>query len=268
MLDLVARLAHRAEVVEDPEGAPLGRNHQVVALDLQVGDRRDRQVELERLPVGAVVERDVEAELGAGVEQPLARRVLAHDAHEVVGRNAVLAVGQQIPVGAVVVGAEDVRPEVVEPVVVHRDEGAPRVLRRRLDHVDRRPLGHRLGRHVLPGGAVVARDVHQAVVAAGPEQAGRLRRDLEGEDRVVDLDAGVVPGDRAAGVALLALVVARQVGADDRPALPLVGRAMDDVGSGVEHVRVVRRDANRRVPLEAVLQVLGGLADAPSAARA
>ena len=40
--------------------------------------------------------------------------------------------------------------------------------------------------------AVVARQMQQAVVAARPQQARRDRRFLEREDRVVDLDAGVV----------------------------------------------------------------------------
>ena len=55
-----------------------------------------------------------------------------------------------------------------------------------------------------------------------------LRRLGEREDRAVELDAGVVAGDRAAGPVLLRLVVARQVGADRRPASgrrPACGRA-------------------------------------------
>ena len=66
--------AQRREVVQDPDRAAVRAGDQVGPLDQQVVDRRDRQVELEALPVRAVVERDVEAGLGAGVEQPLAAR--------------------------------------------------------------------------------------------------------------------------------------------------------------------------------------------------
>jgi len=53
--------------------------------------------------------------------------------------------------------------------------------------------------------------VDQAVVRAGPDRS-RLQGGLgDGEDRAVILDAGVVLGDRAAGGALLRLVVARQI---------------------------------------------------------
>ena len=78
-------LLQRQHVVHDEEPAPHRREHEVAVVDADVGHRRDRQVLLERLPVGAVVERDEEAELGARVEQPLAARVLAdHARGEVV----------------------------------------------------------------------------------------------------------------------------------------------------------------------------------------
>src|SRR6185503_15038609 len=102
--------------------------------------------------------------------------------------------------------------------------------------------------------------MQQAVVAAGPEQPGGDRRFLEREDRVVDLDAGVVLGHAALSrVVLLRLVVPRQVRADDVPGLPAVGGAVDELRRHVDDVRVVRRHADRRVPLEAVLHVGGAL---------
>src|SRR6185437_11586240 len=79
-------------------------------------------------------------------------------------------------------------------------------------------------------------------------------------DRVVDLDAGVVAGHAAgARVVLLRLVVARQVRADRRPRLPAVGRLVHELRRRVDDVGVVRRHADRRVPLEAVLHVGGAL---------
>src|SRR6185369_17797824 len=75
-----------------------------------------------------------------------------------------------------------------------------------------------------------------------------------------DLDAGVVAGERPAGPFLLRLVVARQVGADRVPVHAVVGRAEQHLGAVIEHVLVMRRDRDRRGPLESVLAVFGAVA--------
>src|SRR4029078_13034598 len=75
------------------------------------------------------------------------------------------------------------------------------------------------------------------------------------------VDSVVVRGHAAlARVVLLRLVVPRQVRADDVPGLPAVGGAVDELRRHVDDVGVGRRDARRRVPLEAVLHVGGALA--------
>src|SRR5262249_60645882 len=108
----------------------------------------------------------------------------------------------------------------------------------RIDAEDGAPLGQLLGRDVVPRLAGVARDVHEAVVAAGPEQTLGDVRLGQREDGAVDLDAGVVAGDRTAGPLLLGLVVARQVRACRLPRLAAVGRLEQDVGRVVQHRRV------------------------------
>ena len=98
-------LAQGAESVQDPEAAPVGGDDEVVAVDLEVAHGDARQVELQRLPVVAVVERDVHAELGGGVQQAPPRRVLADRVDEV----AVADAGHdQLPVPAAVAGAVEV----------------------------------------------------------------------------------------------------------------------------------------------------------------
>src|SRR4029077_20544241 len=102
--------------------------------------------------------------------------------------------------GLAVVGrAIEIGTEVVELVAGGREVGSPLLEGAGLDAVDHRPLGEALRRHVLPGLAAVARDVDEAVVRAGPEDAGSEGGLGGGEDRVVVLDAGVVLGDRTAG---------------------------------------------------------------------
>ena len=123
--DIVRQLVERRQVVQDPEGTALGGQDQILLVDHQVGDRRHREVELQRLPVPPVVERDEHPVFGAGVEESLPVRVLAHHPHELVGRDPVRPVGEEFPAFAEVVGTEHVGPEVVEPEADHRDEGAP-----------------------------------------------------------------------------------------------------------------------------------------------
>ena len=60
-------LLERRQIVENPESAPLRRDHEVLMRHLDIGDRRHRQVHLERLPVPAVIERNVNAEFRSRV---------------------------------------------------------------------------------------------------------------------------------------------------------------------------------------------------------
>ncbi len=109
---------------------------------------------------------------------------------------------------------------------------------------------------LLQRGAVVPRDVHQAVVAPGPDDARLERRFGNREDRAVELDPGVVAGDRPARPFLFALVVARQVGADGLPGLTAVRGSEEHVGGVVDRLGIVRRDHDGGGPLEAVAKVL------------
>src|SRR5206468_657280 len=112
-------------------------------------------------------------------------------------------------------------------------------------------------RHIRPGLATVARHVHEAVVTPRPDQPPPrilgARRDHE--HGAVVLDAGVVLRDRATRRTLLRLVVARQVAGNGLPTLAFVGGAEDDIGAGVEHAGIERREHDGKRPLEAVLQV-------------
>src|SRR5947199_10875418 len=104
----------RREIVEDPEGAALSGENEILVSDLDVGDRRGRQIQLEGLPVCAVIERDVDPELGARIEQTGTVRVFAHYARGLVGSNSIFAVCEPLPRFAEVIGAVDVRREVAE----------------------------------------------------------------------------------------------------------------------------------------------------------
>ncbi len=246
------------QVVEDPERAAVGGEDQLVVLDHQVMDGDGRQVEAQRVPGGAVVGREGDAVLGAQEEPAALRGVLAHGVQEEVRRQ--LAV-EALPGASEVAGLPQVGAQVVEAVGVDDDVGGAGVEMGRFDADDRAPLRqavHAAG-DVGPGLAAVAGDVHQAVVRARPDETFLDRRLGHREDRAVDLHAGVVAGDRAAGPGLFRLVVARQVRADRRPGLAAVGTAEEHVGGVIDHLGVVGRDGDRGGPLEAVFQVFAAV---------
>ena len=95
----------------------MGRGNEVIVFDCQVVDRRSRQVQLQRLPVRAIVGREVHSRLRARVEQALHLGVFAHRSHVSAGGNAV---GDASPRLAEVVGLVDQRIEVVQLVAVDR----------------------------------------------------------------------------------------------------------------------------------------------------
>ena len=191
-------LPQRRDVVQDPERAPHRRRDEIAVVDLEVGDRRRRQILLQRLPVLALVERHVRALQRAGVEQSFLLGILAHDVHRLIRRDAVRAVGQQRPVRAVVVRHVEVRLEVVQVHPVHGDVRGSLAVRRILDRVHA-PAGRQpRRRHVLPRLAVVARHPDRAVVRSGPEHAGLEPRRAHRVERRVHFFAGHVARDRLA----------------------------------------------------------------------
>ena len=59
------------DVVEYAERSSLRRGDEVVVFDREIGDGDDRQVELQRLPLHAVVRRVLDADLGSANSRPL-----------------------------------------------------------------------------------------------------------------------------------------------------------------------------------------------------
>ncbi|MES4787670.1 MAG: hypothetical protein C4294_19780, partial [Nitrospiraceae bacterium] len=55
-------------------------------------------------------------------------------------------------------------------------------------------------------------------------------------------------------------VVARQIAADLRPTVPLIGGSKNALRRGVEHIRIMRRKHQRRDPLKAMGKIGGAVA--------
>src|SRR2546425_5996147 len=96
-----------------------------------------RQIHLEWLPMGAIIERNKNAELGSGVKQTFALGIFAHGVH-------IRAIGNSIyncvPVFSQVCCSENVRLEVVEFMSIDRDISTVAVVRRSFDQVNSAPL--------------------------------------------------------------------------------------------------------------------------------
>ncbi len=179
----VRRVAQRRDVVEDPEAAAVRGDDEVVAVHLDVAHGRHRQVELQRLPLRAVVVRDVHPLLGGGVKHAAARVVFADGVDEDVGGDAF---DDERPRLAAVVRAVDVRLRVVEAVAVDGGIRRLRVEVRSVDDADLRPRREGGRRDVRPVRPFVLRPPDLPVVGAGPEVVvGRAR----GSDRVDHAEA-------------------------------------------------------------------------------
>jgi hypothetical protein len=182
--------------------------NEVGVLELQVVDRDDREAAAHARPVRAVVGREEHAGLGADIEQPFGHGIGAHDAGDFVLRQIAV---DRLPALAAVRGLEQVGLVVGELVASRRDVDRLRVVRRQLDAADVGELGHAPGRDVHPLLAVIARDVHQSVVGRGPDLALLVRRfDDAGAGRM-DLGAGALARDVAAGMLLAGAIVQAEI---------------------------------------------------------
>ena len=168
-------------------------------MNLDVGDRRHRQVLLQRLEIPAGIERHEHAELRSRIQQSRHLRILPNHAGGEVNRQSVASIGQQGPRLAVVVRAIDVGLEVVlaqEPI--GRDVGAAALMRRVLDGLNPRADQARR-RHALPRLAAVARHADRPVIRANPQDAPFQSRLDHRVDRRVHLFTRHVACDRRAG---------------------------------------------------------------------
>src|SRR5205814_1579303 len=120
------------------------------------------------------------------------------------------------------------------------------------DQADHGPFGKTLGSNVGPAFSIVARDLNPAVIRADPNQTFLLRRFRNGENQIVELDAGLVLGDGAAGILLLRRVIASEVSTKRFPGMAAVFRTEEILGRVIENVRIVRRKYDGHGPRVAI----------------
>src|SRR5229473_5394 len=167
--DLRVDLAQRRNVIQNPKGAAVRGDRQIVVMHDEVADRSSGHIELQRLPGIAVIERDVHAHFRASVEQAFAYRIFADAIEEAAFGNAG---GGALPGFAEVTRTVEIRLRVFEAVTVDRGVRDGSVEMRRFDVRDFAPGREFRRSDVAPGLAFVLRELDQPVVGAGPNFTG------------------------------------------------------------------------------------------------
>ncbi len=213
----------------------MGADDDVVVVDDEIADGSGWQIHFERLPMVAVIPRDVDGALGSGEEQALAPGIFTDRVHRFIFGQAG---GDLLPGLARVVCAVDVRVQVVEAKSVDGGVDGIFIEMRGVELGDLAPGGE-IGRSdVLPVFAGVCGDVDKAIVGADPDDVLLSRR---GRDRVNDAAVfalrGIVGNKLLSEVRGNAGIFARQVGTDFMPAVSVVVGGEEYVRSEIEGMR-------------------------------
>ena len=227
---------------------------------LQVHHRRGRQSGHEALPALSAVRGDVSAHVGSDEQQVAVLEVLANHVREVrpAGRQvrrdrleALPAVGRD----------EHIRREVVAAVIVVRHVEGERIEVRRLDARDVR--AGRNARHVLrelvPAAAVVPRHPEAAIVRAGVEDPRPDRRIVRATRSFANVSAPVasvvMPPVVCVETRIFIVSAYERSGEIGYISSPRLRRLQHAVRPEVQHLRIVLRDEERRVPVPAQVEI-------------
>ena len=209
-------------------------------MNIEIGHRSCRQIQLQSLPVIAVVQGKINAVPCASIEQSLARWIFAnHSRISGLGQAGV----DQLPALSVITRAIDQRTQVAESVD-HGVRGG-RIVAGCFHQGHAAALMQSWNGHVLPGLAIL-RDLNQAIASACPDHASLHRRKRDGSNY----------GSPRIGFLLLFFCfrLLRKVGADFLPTESAVIALQNVLSCGIERVRILRRKRKRRHLSGAVLR--------------
>ena len=184
------RLAQRSDVVQYPERSSMRRNHEVVAVNGQVTHRGRGKIQLQGLPLTAVVKGDIDAKLGPRIEQPFLLGILAHCVDKV---RRFEASRDRLPALAVISRAVNVGRLVVHAMALHRRIGHGGVEVRWLDQRNPAPTLvrclHPCRSHIRPRPSPVACKRDDSRVAPRPHHVlVQVRRCDRCKDAVATLN--------------------------------------------------------------------------------
>src|SRR6185437_4374207 len=115
----------------------MGGSNQIIVFDHQIMHRRDRQVELQRLPGIAVVCSEVNTEFRAGKEQPFFKRVFMDCSNVCAAGYPVVDPG---PILSKIARAVDVWADIIEPMTIDGSICRAGSKMRRFDDADLAPV--------------------------------------------------------------------------------------------------------------------------------
>ena len=139
----------------------------------EIANRGDRQIETERLPVFAVIQREIHAALGGCEEETLAHGIFAHAVHGFVLRNPS---DNHLPGFSPIVSAVGQWVQVVDAETIDGSVDGVGIEVGGVELCDLAPGGE-FGRcDVLPRFADIARHMNKPVVSSSPDQVGIFRR--------------------------------------------------------------------------------------------
>src|SRR6476620_7732544 len=186
-------LPKRRYVVENPECPAVRGRHQIIVLDHQIVHGRRGHVETQGLPRATLVAGEENAKFGAGKEQTSPDWIFTDDADISAFRNAGIDAG---PTLAEIVGAIDVRAEVIEAMAIDRGVSCTGVKVRSINDADLAPVRKTLWRDVAPVLAAVAGELDQSAVRARPDLPGADGRWRNGINHAMAACLGVLHGQR------------------------------------------------------------------------
>src|SRR5579862_6575840 len=115
----------------------MGSHDKIVALNYQVVHRGSWQIQFERPPIAAVVERNVNAILRTCVKKSVLLRIFADCPHKTAVGNAI---GELCPALAVVAGLIHVGSKIIALMSINCYIGCGSIMRRGFDLADAAPL--------------------------------------------------------------------------------------------------------------------------------
>ena len=210
-----------------------------------------RQVELQRLPMPAVVEGHVDALGRAGIQQAAPRGIGAHHRHEFSRRQPGIDLGPRL---AEVAGAQHVRAELILALVVDRDISRGGIERGGVQRADLAPWRERARRDLAPAFAAIAGELDQAVIGAYPDHLCRQGRGGDAENHAIA--AGRGGGDCHRFLTIRGTcALARQVRTDNLPVRAAVRGAEQYLCAVQQRMWRRRSEHQRRDPSPAIFQL-------------
>jgi len=211
-----------------------------------------RQIQLQRLPVVAIVEGNPNTLFRAGKEQPFSQRILANRVDGCVIRQTI---GDALPGLAAIVRSINVGVRIVNSEAADGSISGSIIEVRSDELCDFAPRSQRRRSNVLPAGAAIPRDPEQAVIGASPNGVNALERRCQSINDASLLVGVRIFACRVSEIDGYAGMGPRQVRADGLPVLTTVGGSEDKVGGVKECMRVDRRKENRLLPVRSVLGI-------------